>query len=137
MHLVAMAAKTNEKFANHEWLADSGANTHVTSDSSLLTNPQPFDGTDTVGIGNGAGLLITNTSSSLIQSHNSTHSKLLLSHVLHYPSASANLLSINKFCKDNKCWFALIDVDFIVKENMTGTVLLHRPRENGLYPIWL
>jgi len=56
---------------------------------------------------------------------------------LHCPSASTNLLSINKFCKDNKCWFALTDVDFTVNDNLTGIVLLHGPSENELYPIKL
>jgi hypothetical protein len=54
---------------------------------------------------------------------------------LHCPFASANLLSINKFCEDNKCWFALTYVDFTVKNNLTRTVMLHGPNENRLYPI--
>jgi len=108
--------------------------THVTADSSLLTESQPFDGSDTVGVGNGTGLLIHNTGSSIVQSPHSASSKLL-SQILHCPDASANLLSINKFCKDNKCWFALTDIDFTVKDNLTGKILLHGPSENGLYPI--
>jgi hypothetical protein len=110
--------------------------THVTADSSLLTESQPFDGSDTVGVGNGTGLLIHNTGSSIVQSPHSASSKLL-SQILHCPDASANLLSINKFCKDNKCWFALTDIDFTVKDNLTGKILLHGPSENGLYPIRL
>jgi hypothetical protein len=62
-----MTAQTNEEFANHEWLTNSGANTHVTADSSLLTDPQPFDGPDTIGVGNGARLDIQHTSFSLVK----------------------------------------------------------------------
>jgi hypothetical protein len=81
---------------------------------------------------------IFNTLASLLlKSHTTNSPNFLLSQILHYPSTSANLLSINKFYKDNKCWFALTDVDFIVKDNLTGTVLLHEPSENGLYSIWL
>jgi len=58
MQLAAMTAQVNEEFANQDWLADSGANTHVTAESSNLTNAQPFDGSDTVGVGNGVGLHI-------------------------------------------------------------------------------
>jgi hypothetical protein len=137
MQLVAMTAQTNEEFTHQEWLADSGANTHVTADSSLLIESQPFDGSETVGVGNGAGLLIHNTGSSIVQSPHSASCKLLLSQILHCPDASANLLSINKFCKDNRCWFALTDIDFTVKDNLTGKILLHGPSENGLYPIRL
>jgi hypothetical protein len=135
MELAAMTAQTNEEFANHYWLADSGANTHVTLDSSLLTDAKPFDGSDTVGVGNGAGLHITQTGSSLVHSSTTPSSNFLLSNIRHCPSASANLLSINKFCKDNKYWFDLIDVDFTLKDNLTGMVL--RSRENGLYLIRL
>jgi hypothetical protein len=39
MQFAAMTAQTNEEFANHEWLADSGANTHVTTNSSLILSP--------------------------------------------------------------------------------------------------
>jgi hypothetical protein len=137
MQLAAMTAQTHDEFANHKWLADSGANTHVTADSSLLTDPQPLDGPDTDGVGNGAGLDIQNTGSSLVKSHTSYSPNFLLSHIQHCPSTSANLLSINKFCKDNKCWFALTNVDFTVKYNLTGTILLHGPSKNGLYPIQL
>jgi len=133
MQLVAMTAQTNEEFANQDWLVDSGANAHVTADSSLLTDPQPFDGSETVGVGNGTGLYVYNTSSLIVQSPNSASSKLL-SNILHCPAASANLLSINKFCKDNKCWFALTDIDFTMKDNLTGKVLLHRPSEMGCTP---
>jgi len=137
MQLTAMTAQANEELTSQEWLADSGANTHVTAESSNLTNSQPFDGSDTVGVGNGAGLPIQHIGSSLVHSPTSSLHKFLLKNILHYPWASANLLSINKFCKDNKCWFALTDVDFTVNDNLTGTVLLHGPSESGLYPIKL
>jgi len=32
-------------------------------------------------------------------------------------------------------WFALTGSNFIVKDNLTGRVLLQGPSENGLYPI--
>jgi hypothetical protein len=56
--LAAMVAQLNDGFETQDWIADSGANTHVTADSSNIANPQPFDGGDTVGVGNGAGLSI-------------------------------------------------------------------------------
>jgi len=133
MQLAAMTTQTKEEFANQDWPADSGANTHVTANSSLLIDPQPFDGSETVGVGNGTCLLIHNTGSSIVQSPNSASFKLLLSNILHC-SASANLLSINKFCKDNKCWFALTDIDFTVKDNLTKKVLLHGPSGMGCTP---
>jgi transposase InsO family protein len=136
--LAAMAAQMNENFQAQDWLADSGANTHITADTSNINNPQPFDGTETVGVGNGAGLYVKGIGSSFVHckpSNSFNPSQFLLKDILHCPNASANLLSINKFCIDNNCWFALTGSNFFVKDNLTGAVLLQGPSENGLYPI--
>jgi hypothetical protein len=133
-----MAAQVNGDFEAQDWLVDSGANTHITADTSNINNPQPFDGTETVGVGNGAGLYVKGIGSSLVhcKSSNSFNpSQFLLKDILHCPNASANLLSINKFCIDNNCWFALTGSNFFVKDNLTGAVLLQGPCENGMYPI--
>jgi Golgi nucleoside diphosphatase len=94
-------------------LADSGANTHVTVDPENIANPQPFDGRDIVGVGNGAGLVINGTSSSLVSSDSSNASVFHLKEIVHCPKASTNLLSINKFCRDNKCFFILTNSYFL------------------------
>jgi hypothetical protein len=123
-HLATMVAHTNGDLETQDWLADSGANTHVTADQSNIFDAQPFAGANTVGVGNGVGLDIHSIGSSIVHS-NATHpTPLLLKDILHCPSASANLLSINKFCKDNHCWFALTDTHFIVNDNLIGTMLL-------------
>jgi hypothetical protein len=133
--LASMVAQMNADFETKEWLADSGANAHITGDPANINEPQPFEGADTVGIGNGTGLNIKSIGSSHVQSTLSNKSQFLLKDVLHCPNAAANLLSINKFCIDNNCWFALTGSNFTVKDNLTGRVLLQGPSENGLYPI--
>jgi hypothetical protein len=131
--LAAMMAHTNAEVETRDWLADSGANAHITADATAISNPQPFDGTETVGVGNGAGLNIQGIGSSLVHSNLATlPSKFLLKDILYCPSASANLLSINKFCIDNHCLFELIGSCFTVKDSLTGTVLLQGPSRNGL-----
>jgi hypothetical protein len=64
-------------------------------------------------------------------------SHLKLNNILHCPIAAANLLSIHKFCVDNKCWFILTDSHFFVKDNFTGQTLLQGQSRDGLYPIFL
>jgi hypothetical protein len=101
--LATVVAQLNDGLETQDWLADSGANTHVmadsganthvTADSSNIAKPQPFDGGDTVGVGNGAGLSIKNFSSSLVHGKSSSLSPLLLKNILHCPNASANLSS--------------------------------------------
>jgi hypothetical protein len=134
--LAAMMVHTNADLGTQDWLADSGANTHITVDPNTINNPVPFEGNETVGVGNGTGLNITATGSTLVNSNlANSSSKFLLKDILLCPSASANLLSINKFCIDNHCMFELTGSSFTVKDTLTGTVLLQGPSENGLYPI--
>ncbi|KAF5447219.1 hypothetical protein F2P56_032787, partial [Juglans regia] len=131
--LVATVAEANTTYLNqHQWYADSGANVHVTSDLANLATSQPYEGDDFVGVGNGTGLTISRTGTASIQTLSST---LTLSNVAYCPHASAHLLSINKFCKDNNVLFELIGSNFSVKDILTGDTLLTGPSANGLYPI--
>lgn len=69
----------------------------MTTDPNTITNPQPFDGGDTVGVGNGAGLVINSIGSSIVYPHSLPASQFHLKDIVNYPQASANLLSINNF----------------------------------------
>jgi transposase InsO family protein len=131
--LAAMVAQNNA-LVDDEWYADSGANAHLTADLENLTIQQPFIGKDTVAVGNGSGLQIQNTGSTLLHT---PQSKFLLTCVLHCPNVAANLLSINRFCIDNDCFFILTGSNFFIKDNQTGKTLLDGPSINGLYPIKL
>lgn len=86
--LAAMVANTNGNFETQGWLADSGANTHVTADSSKITDAQPFVVADTLVVGNGSGLDIHGIGSSIVQTHASNHTSLILKDILHCPYAS-------------------------------------------------
>jgi hypothetical protein len=63
----------------------------VTVYGDNITHPQPFNCSDTVGVGNGAGLIIKNTGFSHVCSNSFT--KFHLKDIVHYPNASTNLLS--------------------------------------------
>lgn len=102
--LAAMAAKFNFN-VDQTWFADSGASNHITTDMNNLELSVPYLGGDEITVGNGLGLCITHTGFSTLKSSNS---KFLLKNVLCCPRSGANLLSTQKFCKDNNCWFALI-----------------------------
>jgi hypothetical protein len=110
-------------------------NTHVTANAANIQNPKLFEVTDVVGVGNGAGLHIQNFGSSYVHPYSFNHLSFFLKDILHCLQASANLLSINKFCIDKNYWFALTGSHFFVKDNQTRHVLLQGPNENGLYPI--
>ena len=119
--LAALVARTHPATAapNEEdpWYADSGANNHVTAALGNLTLQEPFKGDDEVAIGNGTGLAIYNIGSSVLYSSKYPFQQpFKLNHILHCPTAAANLLSIHKFCVDN----ILTDSNFFVKDNLWG-----------------
>ena len=116
-------------------MADSGANAHITNQLENLQIQQPFQQIEEVGVRNGTGLKIENTGSSLFQSPNLASFKL--NDVLHCPQASANLLSIQKFCTDNHCYFILTAFHYFVKDLLTHVTLLEGRSENGLYLLQL
>lgn len=131
--LAAMVAEANTSFLNkQQWYADSGANIHVTTDAANLTVSQPYDGHETVGVGNGADLSIIRTGHTSIKTPSSN---FLLRDIAYCPDASAHLLSIYKFCVDNDVTFELTSSNFSMKDNCTGAILMTGPSEKGLYPI--
>lgn len=85
-------------------------------------------------VGNGTCLSINNINSLVLKT---PRSKLCLQHVLPCPQAMDNLLSINKFCVDNDCFFILTDSHYFLKDKQTGITLLARSSERGLYPFHL
>jgi transposase InsO family protein len=131
-HLAAMVATNSVQPDDSTWYADSGANHHLTPALEKLHLHEPYTGSDTIAVGNDSGLQITNTGSF---SFTTPTAKLNMSRVFHCPQALANLLSINQFCKDNKCFFILTDSHFFIKDNLTGLTLLEGKSEGGLYPI--
>jgi hypothetical protein len=132
--LTAVASQSNALEDEDHWLANSGANIHITPDLDKLTIRQPYKGNEVVAVGNGSGLGISHTGSSSFPTSNSL---LYLNDILHCPDATANLLSINKFCYDHNCVFELIATYFLIKDNLTGRILLQGVSKDGLYPIQL
>ncbi|KAJ4951903.1 hypothetical protein NE237_028735 [Protea cynaroides] len=116
--------------ANHTWYFDMGASHHLTRNIDKLQQFAPCEGTDTIQIGNGQGLQISNTGSSIIP----TSSSLFFRNILHCPSTETDLLSIHKFSRDNNYAFTFDEFGCCVKDETTGTILYQGPVENGLYP---
>lgn len=92
--LAAMVAHTQVVPEDQTWFADSGANSHLTAKLGNLSLQEPFQGPETVSVGNGLGLPIAHIGSSSFSTPSTCFN---LKQILHCPSASANLLSIQKF----------------------------------------
>lgn len=69
--LAAMVAQSNSAYEEQQWLANSGANTHIINQLENLQIKQPFQQGEEVAVGNGTSLTIENTGSSLLHSPNS------------------------------------------------------------------
>jgi hypothetical protein len=106
-------------------ICHSGANNHIINALDNLTLQESFNGDEDVAIGNHTGLSIFHIGSSVLYK-SKTPFKLpfKLKTILNCPSTAINLVSIHTFCVDNKCWFILTNSYFVVKDNLTGQILL-------------
>ena len=134
-----MRENNNTPTANHittgvgspsNWLMDSGASHHVTSDLNNLSLHQPYEGPDDIVIGDGTGLSITHTGSSTLTSPSTTFN---LSNVLCVPTMQQNLISVSQFCNSNKTSIEFFPSHFVVKDLTTGATLAHGRRRNNVY----
>ena len=127
-----MVVGTNATFDHQVWYMDNSANAHITSNATNLTHQQLFRESKTVTFENGSSLQVLNTGSTTF---NFSQSNFHLNKIHHCPQAATNIISINQFCLDNNCYFILTTNDFIVKEKLTGRILLQGVVENDLYPL--
>ncbi|RWW07758.1 hypothetical protein GW17_00028842 [Ensete ventricosum] len=75
---------------------DSGASHHITLDIQILSIHNNYNGTDDIIIDDGKRLLITHTSSTMLNSHNFNFT---LDGVLCVPHVKQNFTSVSQFCK--------------------------------------
>jgi hypothetical protein len=102
--LHALVAQNTNALEEQEWYADSATNAHITNDLDNLHLQQPFQGTDSIGVGNCSTLAIANSGFATLHS---PYSSFSLKDVLHCPKAATNLISIQRFCTNNDCFFPL------------------------------
>ncbi|KAJ0727195.1 putative RNA-directed DNA polymerase [Helianthus annuus] len=116
------------------WKPDTGANDHASPDLASLDNSEPYQGNDSLHVGDGTPLPIFHIGSSKIYT---PHKTFNISNILHVPALKQNLLSVQKFCSDNDVFFEFHASFFVVKDESTRTILLTGPSEQGLYSIRL
>ncbi|KAJ1692595.1 hypothetical protein LUZ63_009293 [Rhynchospora breviuscula] len=130
----AFVAQSSSPQLPHEWCVDSGATHHVTPDLNNLTAFLPFQGHETLQIGNGIGMEISNIGTSTLCISNFS---IVLKDMLHVPQFKKNLLSLSKLLQDNSL---LIEFTFAlcsIKDRQTKTLLLQAPLSKGLYLLHL
>ncbi|RVW13483.1 Retrovirus-related Pol polyprotein from transposon TNT 1-94 [Vitis vinifera] len=112
------------------WFLDSGATHHLSHTAANIHNGTPYNGTDSVMVGNGKSLPITQVGHSFLH----TPAKpFVLHNVLHVPQLTSNLISVSKFCTDSNTILEFHPSSFFVKDKDTKVTLLQGQLERGLY----
>ena len=120
----------NAPYTATNWLLDSGATHHITSDLNNLALHQPYHGGDDVIIADGSTLPISHTGSSLIPTRTRD---LSLQKILCVPNIDKNLISVYRLCNTNGVSVEFFPASFHVKDLSTGVPLLQGKTRNELY----
>lgn len=79
------------------WYPDSGASRHVTPNGGNIQQHSNFESPGQIYIGNGQGLSVSSIGTTNFTSSLHTYSTLSLHNLLHVPTITRYLLSVNKF----------------------------------------
>ena len=114
------------------WISDTGAIDHFTPDLHNIPDNHAYTDSQLVSIGNGNHLPISHIGNSQLR----TSAYLFnLRKVLHVPSMKSNLLSVQRFCRDNHCSFYFNSNRFQIQDHLTGKPLYKGFSKDGFYPI--
>jgi len=126
------AATSSHYGVDSNWYMDNGATNHITSDLDKLIVRDKYHGGDQVHTANGSGMRISHVGHGILHSPSTN---LSLKNILHVSSANKNLLSVNRFTRDNEVFLEFHPNYFVVKEQSTRKPILEGRCENGLYPV--
>jgi len=117
--------------ATTDWFFDSGATSHMTSDSSTLTHNFLSRYHSSIVVGNGSLLPVTSTGTVTLPGSFS------LNNVLVSPSLIKNLISVRQFTSDNNCFVEFDPAGCSVKDRESRRVLVRCNSAGPLYPLRL
>ncbi|XP_010485017.1 PREDICTED: uncharacterized protein LOC104763328 [Camelina sativa] len=112
------------------WVLESGATHHMTSDLQNLALHQPYNGDNSIVIGDGSALKITHTGSIPLSYPSG---QLRLNNVFFVPHLHKNLISVYRLCNSNKVTVEFSPTSFQVKDLKTWTPLLQGRTKGELY----
>ena len=115
-----------------EWYPDSGATDHITSSTDHLQTAHPYEGNETVMVGDGAYMPITHVGATTIASQTGN---ITLNDVLVCPSVKKSLMSVSKLCDDYPCG-VYFDAKYVyVIDLLKQQVVTKGSRSKGLYTL--
>lgn len=119
---------------NTEWVADSGASSHLTSDGANLSSSHPPSFPQQIIVGNGSRLPVTRTGHTVLPTSSRS---LYLNNVLVSPQLIKNLLSIRRFTTDNHVFVEFDPLGLSVKDLQTRNEIIRCNSSGPLYTIHL
>jgi len=116
-----------------EWYFDSGATSHMVSDSRSLSHifPQRYPFPSAIVVGDGSLLPVTSTGSAHLSG------PLHLNNILVSPKFIKNLISVRQFTSDNNCSVEFDPSGCCVKDLGTRNVIVRCNSSGPLYPLHL
>jgi hypothetical protein len=116
-----------------DWVADSGASNHTSSDAGNLTSVRPSHINDPSSIimGNRSSLPVTSVGDTTL------HDSFYLNNVLVTPDIIQNLLSVHRFTTDNWCSMEFHLFGLSVKDLSTRNVITRCDSSRPLYTMCL
>jgi transposase InsO family protein len=130
--LAAMATAAPPDSTPTAWISDTGATDHFTPNLHNIPDNHAYTDSQLVSVGNGNQLPISHIGNSQLR----TSAYLFnLRKVLHVPSMKSNLLSVQRFCRDNHCSFSFNADNFQIQDRLTRKPLYKGFSKEGLYPI--
>lgn len=117
---------------SHPWYFDSGATNHITNNLQNIDQPHSVLNSPGVMVGNGTNLQVSHAGKGILPTPVTTFQ---LSHILHTPHITHNLISVHHFAKDNNCLLIFDSSGLVIQDKTTLRILYQGPCHQGLYPL--
>ena len=127
---VSINCATASNGRDKNWLLDSAASHNITSDLSNLSIYSEYDGTNEVILGDGSDLAVSHIGSLALHS---PHRTFTFRDTLYVLNLCKNLISVHHLTKQNNVFVEFHSFYFLVKNKISGAILLKGACNNGIY----